>query len=283
MRSKPSFVHIPIVLALGAQAFSGGHASAQQQVRIMDASLLEDPVPVRKSKGAEAALQAAGFTADQQAMVLTYGDREHWPEGLRNDSTRRADTAYIKNYTCFRVATFPEDSVVKSVVMVPARDNEHMPDALRPIGDFYLLLPERALQEVSSSRPRPEISRGPRWKNLPGARILKPEDLYATYDLGHDSVGLAALAKRGMSQAEIDAVVFRSTDRNWPDGIDSFDERQKLLPKFTKYKAFLGAKWDDKVLLIVPVEKNKKMPVLMRPYVDLYFIYSAASVEVKGK
>ena len=39
----------------------------------------------------------------------------------------------------------------------------------------------------------------------------------------------------------------------------------------------------DKLLLIVPVEKNKKMPLLMRPYVDLYFIYATGAVEVKEK
>ena len=37
------------------------------------------------------------------------------------------------------------------------------------------------------------------------------------------------------------------------------------------------------MLLIVPVEKNKKMPALMRPYVDLYFIYSASAVVIKEK
>ena len=96
-------------------------------------------------------------------------------------------------------------------------------------------------------------------------------------------MALKALTDRGLSQAEIDAVVFRSTDRNWPDGIDSFEERQKLLPKFKKYKAFVGAKWEDKVLLIIPVEKNKKQPILMRPFVDLYFVYNASAVEVKAK
>jgi hypothetical protein len=92
-----------------------------------------------------------------------------------------------------------------------------------------------------------------------------------------------ALRKRGMSQAEIDAVVFRNHERNWPDGIDSFEERYPRLTDFKKYKCFQGAKWDDKILLIVPVEKNKKMPALMRPYVDLYFIYATSAVEVKEK
>lgn len=258
-------------------------ALAQQQVKITDARILDKPEQVRKSRGAEAALQAVGVTAEQMAQVLTYGDTDHWPEGIKMDSLRLRNQPYIQNYACFRVASYPEDSVLKTIIMVPARENIHMPEAMRPLSDFYLLVPNTSITDVNTGKLRPEISRGPKWKNLAPAKILRPEDLYATYDIGRDSVALKALSDRGLSQAEIDAVIFRSTDRNWPDGIDSFEERQKLLPKFTKYKAFLGAKWDDKVLLIVPVEKNKKQPILMRPFVDLYFVYNASAVEVKAK
>ncbi len=256
---------------------------AQQQVRITNATVLNDPLPIGKSRGTDAALQAAGITAEQQALVLKYGNSDNWPEGIKNDSARKTNEAFVQNYACFRVATFAEDSVTKSIIMVPAASNIHMPEAMRPLADFYLLVPEPSIAEVNSGKPRPEISRGPKWKRLPSAKILKPEQLYATYDLSTDSLALAALARRGMSPAEIDAVVFRSTDRNWPDGIDTFDERQKLLPKFSKYKAFVGAKWDDKVLLVIPVEKNKKQPVLMRPYVDLYFVYDKSAVQIKEK
>jgi len=256
---------------------------AQQQVKISDARILDNPEQVRKSRGAEAALQAVGVTAEQMAQVLTYGDTDHWPEGIKVDSLRLRNQPYIQNYACFRVASYPEDSVLKTIIMVPARENIHMPEAMRPLSDFYLLVPNTSISDVNTGKLRPEISRGPKWKNLAPAKILRPEDLYATYDIGRDSVALKALSDRGLSQAEIDAVIFRSTDRNWPDGIDSFEERQKLLPKFTKYKAFLGAKWDDKVLLIIPVEKNKKQPILMRPFVDLYFVYNASAVEVKAK
>lgn len=274
MRSPTLSLLLSVALSAAAQ---------QQQVKISDARILDDPEPVRKSRGAEAALQASGVTAEQMVQVLQYGDAEHWPAGIKSDSLRLVNQPYIQNYACFRVASYPEDSVTKTIIMVPARDNIHMPEEMRPLSDFYLLVPEGAIADVNTGRQRPEISRGPKWKNLAMAKIMIPEDLYATYDLGRDTVALKALTDRGLSQPEIDAVVFRSTDRNWPDGIDSFEERQKLLPKFKKYKAFLGAKWDDKVLLIIPVEKNKKQPILMRPFVDLYFVYNASAVEVKAK
>jgi hypothetical protein len=37
------------------------------------------------------------------------------------------------------------------------------------------------------------------------------------------------------------------------------------------------------VLLIIPVEKNRRMPVAMRPFVDLYFVYKASAVKYKSK
>lgn len=257
--------------------------TAQQQVSIASPGALDHASPVRRNRGAEAALQAAGINAEQRSVITNFGDPEDRPEGLRVDSLLRRNAPYIQDYACFRVASFPEDSVVKSILMVPAKDNLHMPEDMRPIADFYLLLPDTLLKEVNSGRQRPEISPGPRWKDLAPAKILVPEELYGTYDLADDSAGLAALRARGMSQPEIDAVVFRCTDRNWPDGIDSYGKRQTLLPRFTRYKAFLGARWDDKVLLIVPVEKNRKLPILMRPYVDLYFVYKSSAVEVMKK
>ncbi|HEY0976749.1 MAG TPA: hypothetical protein VGE21_04715 [Flavobacteriales bacterium] len=256
---------------------------AQRQVRIIDPVILDIVPDVRKTKGAEAGLAAAGVITEQRDLVLQYGDRAYWPEGIRNDSARAANQPYIRNYTAFRVCTYPLDSVPMAVVMVPAPDNIHMPEEMRPLADFYLVLPEKTLEDVNSSKQRPTISRGPRWKNLPVAQIVKTDDLYASYDLGSDSIGIKELLSHGLSQAEVDAVVFRSHEANWPAGINTFDRRYPRIKDFKKYKAFVGAKWDDKVLLIIPAEKNRGMATVMRPYVDLYFVYAASAVEVKGK
>lgn len=256
---------------------------AQNHVKITDAKALDSAPDVQKAKAVQAGLAASGLPEDQSALVLKFGDHSYWPEGIREEKQRHENAPYIQNYSCFRICTFPQDSVAMAVLMVPAKENIHMPEIMRPLADFYLVLPERALTPVGTEKPRPEISRGPKWTNLPEAKIIKPDELYATYDLSQDSTGLVALAAKGMSPAEIDAVVFRSQERNWPDGIDSYDERSAKLDKFKKYKAYLGAKWDDKVLLIIPVEKNKKQPTLLRPFVDLYFVYNTSGVEVTKK
>lgn len=256
---------------------------AQQGVKIIDAKALETAPDIRKDKAAQAALATAGFSDDETATILHFGDRAQWPEGIRTQEARAENAPYIVNYAAFRLCAFQQDTSMMALLMVPAKSNEHMPEVMRPMADFYLVLPERALQKVEKPKPRPAISSGPQWKRRARVEIIKPDDLYATYDLAADSAGLKALAEAGMSRAEIDAVVFRSIERNWPDGIDNFEHRYPLLPKFNKYRAYLGARWDDKVLLIVPVAKNRRMPVTMRPFVDLYFIYAAPAVEVHGR
>lgn len=256
---------------------------AQPQVKISDPGALVLRPELGKNKAATAALQAAGLTAEAQELVVNYSDPKYWPPGLSTDSARQANAPYLQNYAAYRICKYEVDSLPYVIVMLPAQQNIHMPEDMRPLADVYLLLPDSAAKDVRSGKPRPLISRGPRWKDRPKAKIVKPDGLYATYDLGDDEAGREALKKKYMSDAEIEAVVFRSHERNWPDGIDSFDERFPRLEQFSKYKAYVGAEWDDKVLLIIPVEKNRKLPTAMRPYMDLYFVYAKDAVEVKGK
>lgn len=256
-------------------------STAQDQLRIMDASRLVLEPDLAKNKVAIAGLQAQGITSEQEDLVLAYSDPKYWPPGLRSDSSRAANAAYVVNYTAFMVGNYVEDSTKMAVLMVPAKDNMHMPEDLRPVADIYVLVPMDATASVLPAATKPAISKGPRWKNLPTAKILQVAELYATPDLGSDQEAIDALTRRGMNQAEIDAVIFRSHERNWPEGIDQFEERQALLPQFKKFKAYVGAQWGDKVLLIIPVEKNKQMPKLMRPYVDIYFVYKKEAVEMK--
>lgn len=259
------------------------HLFAQQEVKIADAKALAMARDVRKSKAAQESLHAAGFTEDEISVIQQFGDVDQWPEGIRTDTARSSNAPYVINYVGFQLSSFQQDTSRMAVVMVPAKNNIHMPEGMRPLGDFYLVLPEKALKIVEAPQRRPMVSRGPQWRKRAKVKIVKPDGLYAAYDLAADTIGLRALARTGMSMAEIDAVIFRSTERNWPEGIDNFEKRYPLLAKFPKYGAYLGARWGDKVLVIVPVEKNRRMPVAMRPYLDLYFVYTAPAVKILGR
>ncbi|MBK8581662.1 MAG: hypothetical protein IPL86_07470 [Flavobacteriales bacterium] len=126
------------------------------------------------------------------------------------------------------------------------------------------------------------MSKGPSWENRAKVKIQKPEAVYAAYNIGADSAAVKAMESAGMSKAEIAGRGIPQHGAQWPDGIDSFEERWPELSLFKKYRAYLGAKWGNKALVIVPVQENQKMPALMRPFVDMYFVYDADALLVKA-
>jgi hypothetical protein len=189
----------------------------------------------------------------------------------------------ITAFHALRMCSFQRDSTMMAVVKLPAAPNVEMPWDLCPEQDIYMEVPERALRNLVTARSLPATSVGPSWAHCAKVRIEHPERVYAAYDIASDSAAVEAMLRAGMSRPEIDAVAFRSIERNWPEGIDSFEKRWPALEVFKKYRAYLGARWGNKALLIVPVEENLRMPLMLRPYMDMYFVYDAEAVARKGR
>ncbi len=262
--------------------FLASSTQGQTGIRITDpAQMLA--VPNLGNDAAKAGMQAAGLSNDVIANADRLSTPANWPKGLRTDSARAANKTALRNYNAFLLFEYPTDEGALTVVTVPATANYHMPEDLRSTEDFILVLRAGGTELVEPTATRTPASKGPSWKNMRPAKIIKPDDVFATYHLADDAEALAALEKEGMSKAEIEAVIFRSQERNWPDGIDSFNERYPRLEGFKKYKAYQAISWADKVLLVIPVEANKKAPTGLRPYLDIYMVFAATAVEVKSK
>lgn len=275
----PSMRTLLLLLTVQATVLTQG----QSAVRIVSPNGPVNVSPVYFDATVEAALAAAGSSEEQVRAVKAANDIGTWPVGIRSDSARASNAALITTYTAYRVCSFPRDQGMMAVVWLPAKENTDMHEDLCPDSDVYLVLPENALRSALAPRPRPVASKGPSWQNRAKVKIEEPERVYAAYDIAADSAAVQALREAGMSQVEIDAVAYRSTERNWPDGIDSFEKRWPDIDLFKKYRAYLGASWGSKTLLIVPVEENLKMPPPMRPYMDMYFVYDAEAVAVKTR
>lgn len=256
---------------------------AQDAVVISDIAQLVRKPDLAQDAAVRFGLQAAGVADDRAQQVLTLGKADKLPSGLRTDSALAANAAAVRNYTAHRVCTYADTDGPKVLVQVPAAENYHMPEELRSREDLYLVLPEAAVTSAVMDAQRPKPSKGPSWRRMREARITTPEGVYATYDLAADSTVLSKLADNGLSQAEIEAVIFRSHERNWPEGIDAFERRYPRLKDFKRYKAYQAATWEDKVLLVIPVEQNKRQPLGLRPHLDIYMVYAKSAVEVKAK
>lgn len=260
-----------------------GSVMAQDAVVISDIAQLVRKPDLAQDPAVRSGMQAAGVADERAQQVLTLGKADNLPAGLSTDSALAANAAAVRNYNAHKVCTYADEAGPKVLVQVLAAENYHMPEDLRSRQDIYLVLPETAVETAITDAQRPKPSKGPSWRRMREARITAPDGVYATYDLATDSTVLAELVESGMSQAEIDAVIFRSHERNWPEGIDGFERRYPRLKDFKRYKAYQAATWDDKVLLVIPVEQNKRQPIALRPHLDIYMVYAKSAVEVKAK
>jgi len=256
---------------------------AQDNVIITDIAQLIRKPDLAQDPAVRSGMQAAGVAEDRMQSALANGRDTNLPLGLSTDSARAANASAVKNYSAHKVCAYADEAGAKVIVQVPVSENYHMPEDLRSKQDLYLVLPESALETALTDAQRPKPSMGPSWRRMKEARITSPDGVYATYDLASDPAILADLSEHGMSQPEIDAVVFRCHERNWPEGIDSFERRYPKLKQFKKYKAYEAAHWEDKVLLVIPFEMNKRLPIGLRPHMDIYMVYAKNAVEVKEK
>jgi hypothetical protein len=270
---------LPSLFLLTASAM----AMAQGAVRITDPSAMVLQPDLANDAAAQAGMKAAGLSTTVMQEAGRLSSPAAWPIGLRSDSARLANKAAIANYAAFLVCDYATDEGPLSILSVPAAFNHHMPEALRSSADFFVVMRPAGFTAVEEAAAKEPPSKGPSWRNLRPARILKPDGVYATFDLDDTPAALEALDRQGLSQAEIQAVVFRSHERNWPEGIDSFEKRYPRLGQVKKYKAFRLARWEDKVVLVIPAELNRKAPMGMRPYLDIYMVFDASAVQVKDK
>jgi len=269
---------LPLLICLILLTFN---SLGQDLVRITDVSAIVLRPELAQDKIAQAGMQAAGLSAELIGKVTTLSEPANWPAGLVTDSARQANQGGLGKYAVHRLCEYNTEEGLMSIVVVPVADNYHMSEELRSKTDLYFLIRSSGLVSVEPVVMRSPPSKGPAWTRMPKAKILLPDEVYATYDLSRDTVALAEFARKGFSQPEIDAVIFRSHERNWPEGMDRFDERYPKLSEFKRYKAYAAAAWDGKVLLVIPAEQNKKAKAGLRPYLDIYMVYAAKAVSVK--
>ncbi len=255
---------------------------AQDPVRLVDPTTVMDDISFGGSEHIVAGLQAAGLDDDMMMKVLRYSAPVKWPEAWRTDSARTANEHILVNTSAYQLCEVFMDDREHVVVWIPSLENLHMPENTRMSDDFFVLMPAHGVAAPPPAE-RPKASRGPNWKAMPKARIVEPQLVYATYDLARDETAINTLEAYGMSRPEIEAVIFRSHERNWPEGIDELEKRRTKLKHLKKYKAHVAAKWDDKVLVVIPAELNRKLPASMRPYMDIYMIYNQPAVAVMKK
>lgn len=256
----------------------------QQQVRLTDpTALLLDPDPANDA-GIRSGLQAAGISDELQTRISAFSARNLWPSGLASDSARRADSGAIRNLFAWHVCDYPTAEGPVSVLEIPMANNYHMNEELRARSDLFLFVRQSGWEAVEPEVMVEKPSRGPAWQRMKRAKILKPEEVYSTYDLASDPGAMALMERKGFSKAEMEAVLFRSHERNWPEAISQFETRYPKLAELKRYKAYAAGSWGDKVLVVIPAAENRKVREPLRPPMDIYMVFASNAVSVsQGK
>jgi hypothetical protein len=255
---------------------------AQRPVRILDPAALLVMENPGTDTSVMAGMLAAGLEQERMERITRLSDPAQWAPAWRSDSARAASAPALPHVVAYHICDLVIQEEQFALVHIPAIENYHMPEGIRSSEDMYMIFMPAGLGEPPPP-PKAKASRGPNWRNMPRARITRPREIYATYNIANDPYALEVLQQRGMSQAEIDAVIFRSHERNWPEGIDALEKRRTKVREFKKYKAHIAARWENKVLLVIPAELNKKLPPGLRPYMDIYMVYTGPAVAVMKK
>lgn len=260
------------------------NAWGQQQVRLTDPSaLVLNPDPAN-DPGIRSGFQAAGVGDELQTRITAFSASHLWPSGLLTDSARKANTEAIGNLFALHVCDYPTAHGPISILELPMANNYHMNEELRAKSDVFLFVRQSGWEAVEPVDVVEKPSRGPAWQRMKRAKILKPEEVYATYDLARDPDAMALMERKGFSKAEMQAVLFRSHERNWPDAISQFESRYPTLPEIKRYKAYAAGSWGDKVLVVIPADENRNMREQLRPPMDIYMVFAGNAVSVsEGK
>ena len=258
----------PLILILALLAIS---ANALKPIEIVNPDALVDAKGAKSNKAIWKALKQSAFSKEQLKMIEWYGRKEVRPKRLRQNIYPE-DRPFFKKMVALEVLT---DSMGgKSLVLIPAPENQHLPIEIRPMADLYLVVPISAYKPGKPLARLPSIEDlviGPSYKGLSRFKLLRPENIYGNADLRSDKDAQMIFANL-MGYRAVDHLELRCNEDGWPTSMNSLEERKRLADDFKKYKAYALTEFNGKMILIVPAEKNKHISRKARPVADIYLV-----------
>lgn len=232
--------------------------------------------------------------------ILSYSTEDNWPEKLATIDQRGKYESYFKYFHAYVVAELNESSGKKYIVELPSYENEHMPDGLRPDNNIYMVFGEAGLDledfydEDIDGYPEPIEEEGDEETPPVAPDPVEPEPAVETPSysavITPGKPVKCYIIDRGSMYSSMDITEYETEltpyltkpfeyvkkyckEDNWPEGINTLDERENLNKEFKKYSVKAIAKFGGfYYLLEVNPEDNAHMPADMRPDKTIYFI-----------
>jgi hypothetical protein len=202
--------------------------------------------------------------------IAIYCREEKWPEGISTLSARDRVRSEMNNYKAYKIAEYDKTYILR----IPAGENNFMPYNMRLSRDFYFVInKDDVTLSQSSSGSSPNSTSAYTSTGTP-AKINATGGMYSDYNLNTSAGAL----RSKLGDALFDEVATYCIDDNWPEGIKTFSNREKVRTRMNDYKAYMIAEYDGKYILRIPANENGFMPYDMRPARDIYFVINKTDV-----
>lgn len=104
-------------------------------------------------------------------------------------------------------------------------------------------------------------------------------EMYSTYNITETEK--SEVSRQLNDKTLITEIVRYSKENQWPDAVNTLDERLENRAVMMKYHFYKVASFGSKTIVVVPQEKNKHMPAAYIPQTPMYIIFSSSVVSGK--
>lgn len=116
-------------------------------------------------------------------------------------------------------------------------------------------------------------------KKATPVKIVDLGEMYSTYNLTESD---QAEVKRQLDdKALLSEIIRYSKENQWPDAVNTLDERLENRSVMLKYNFYRVASFGNKTIVSVPQDKNKHMPAAYIPQGPMYIIFASKVVSSK--
>lgn len=237
------------------------------------------------------AIRLTGTSADL-AKIIKYSNEANWPIAMQQLDSRLANRSSIQLYKVYKILHTSDFCIL----IVPAAENKHMPENMRPAQDIYFIMnlngaafegntPAINYEEEDPYAYEDEYE----YDDVESvfAKIIAPGELYSTFDLNNNSSIRSLIVESGiLTEDQFQIIVKLANENSWPVGISTLNKRLEAATIMKSYNAQYLLNFGENneyVLVWIPKEENYHMPISMQPTSDegFYFVLKASAIEIE--
>lgn len=231
-------------------------------------------------------------TSAELTNIIKYSNEANWPIAMQQLDSRLANRSSIQLYKVYKILHTSNFCIL----IVPAAENKHMPENMRPVQDIYFIMnlngaafegntPAINYEEEDPYTYADEYEHDASESVF--AKIIAPGELYSTFDLNNNSSIRALIVDSGiLTEDQFQIIVKLANENSWPVGISTLNKRLEAASSMKSYKAQYLLNFGENneyVLIWIPKEENFHMPITMQPTSDegIYFVLKASAIEIE--